>query len=36
MNPSVYGKVRRTSRDVIYCSVIFEEGYKELLLHSGR
>ena len=28
MNPSVYGKVRRTSRDVIYCSVIFEEGYK--------
>lgn len=28
MNPSVYGKVRRTSRDIIYCSVTFEDGYK--------
>ena len=29
MNPSVYGKVRRTSRDIIYCSVTFQEGYKD-------
>ena len=28
MDPSVYGKIRRTSRDIIYCSVTFEEGYK--------
>ena len=26
MNPSVYGKVRRTSSDIIYCSVTFDEG----------
>ena len=28
MNPSVYGKVRRCSNDIIYCSVTFEGGYK--------
>ena len=28
MNPSVYGKIRRTGRDIIYCSVTFEEGCK--------
>lgn len=28
MNPSVYGKVRRCGNDIIYCSVIFDEGYK--------
>ncbi len=28
MNPSVYGKIRRTNGDVIYCSVSFDDGYK--------
>lgn len=28
MNPSVYGKVRRTGSDLIYCSVTFDEGYR--------
>ena len=41
MNPSVYGKIRRTSNDTIYCSVTLDEGCKtyyyiqDLLLHSG-
>ena len=29
LNPSVYGKVKPTHSDYIYCSVIFDEGYKE-------
>lgn len=28
MNPSVYGKVRRCGNDIIFCSVIFDEGNK--------
>ncbi|MDO5392958.1 MAG: hypothetical protein Q4F24_17995 [Eubacteriales bacterium] len=28
VNPSVYGRVRRCNNDIIYCSVVFEEGYK--------
>lgn len=28
LDPSVYGKVKRRSRDYIYCSVEFDEGYK--------
>lgn len=28
MNPAVYGRVRRCNKDFIYCSVVFEEGYK--------
>lgn len=28
MDPEVYGKIRRTSSDIIYCSVIFDKGYK--------
>lgn len=28
LNPSVYGKVRRRQSEYIFCSVIFEDGYK--------